>query len=178
MNSRVTPVALPSGPVAPMAPDGKPAARPVAGPVIPLTMSPGNSEELLGGAGNSSPHGDAMATRVLVKGEPVAAPRGRADNFALQPGNDDSSAAPSPAGALASAPAEAPRTDPAATEAAPAPEKKTSAPKTTSAEPKTTNAERTAQNTATRPRPPRPPQRDDVPRPPLGIPFGGGWPFR
>jgi len=178
MNSRVTPVALPSGPVAPMTPDGKPAARPVAGPVIPLTVNPGNSEELLGGAGNSSPHGDAMATRVLVKGEPVAAPRGRADNFALQPSNDDSSAAPMSAGALATAPAEAPRTEPAATEAAPAPEKRTSASKTNSAEPKATNAERTAQNTANKPRPPRPPQRDDAPRPPLGIPFGGGWPFR
>lgn len=174
MNSRVTPVALPSGPLAPAAPDGKPAARPVAGPVVPLTVMPGNSEELLGGAGNSSPHGDAIATRVLVKGEPVAAPRGRADDFALQPGNDDSSAAPlatTPAGVLASTPAEAPRTEPAATEAAPSPEKKTSAPKTT-------NPDRTAQNTAARPRPPRPQQRDDVPRPPVGIPFGGGWPFR
>jgi uncharacterized protein len=175
MNSRVTPVALPSGPLAPTAPDGKPAARPVAGPVIPLTVMPGNSEELLGSAGNSSPHGDAIATRVLVKGEPVAAPRGRADNFALQPGNDDSSAAPppavTPAGSIAAAPAEAAHTELAVTEAAPSPEKKTSAPKTT-------NAERTAQNTASRPRPPRSPQRDDVPRPPLGIPFGGGWPFR
>jgi uncharacterized protein len=176
MNSRVTPVALPSGPLAPTAPDGKPAARPVAGPVIPLTVMPGNSEELLlGGAGNSSPQGDANATRVLVKGEPVDAPRGRADNFALQPGHDDSSAAPlavTPAGSLAAAPAEAARIEPAATEAAPSPEKKTSAPKTTT-------AERTAQNTASRPKPPpRPPQRDDVPRPPLGIPFGGGWPFR
>ena len=75
MNSRVTPIALPSGPVAPAPPDGKPAARPMAGPVVPLTVTPSNSEELLGGAGNSSPHGDAMATRVLVKGEPVAAPR-------------------------------------------------------------------------------------------------------
>src|SRR5215475_10168507 len=174
MNSRVTPVALPSGPLAPTAPDGKPAARPVAGPVVPLTVMPGNSEELLGGAGNSSPHADAIATRVLVKGEPVAAPRGRADDFALQPGNDDSSAAPlatTSAGGLASTPAEAPRTGPAATEAAPSPEKKISAPKTT-------NPDRTAQNTAARPRPPRPQQRDDVPRPPAGIPFGGGWPFR
>jgi uncharacterized protein len=178
MNSRVTPVALPSGPLAPTTPDGKPAARPVAGPVIPLTVVPGNSEELLGGAGNSSPHGDATATRVLVKGEPVDAPRGRADNFVLQPRNDDSSAAPltvTPAGSFAAVPAEAARIEP--TEAAP-PEKKTSAPKTISADTKTTSAERTAQNTATRPRPPRPPQRDDVPRPPLGIPFGGGWPFR
>jgi len=176
MNSRVTPVALPSGPLAPTTPDGKPAARPVAGPVIPLTVVPGNSEELLGGAGNSSPHGDATAARVLVKGEPVEAPRGRADNFALQPRNDDSSAAPPAVTPLAAAPAEAARIEPA--EAAPSPEKKTSAPKTTGAEPRTTSAERTAQNTASRPRPPRPPQRDDVPRPPLGIPFGGGWPFR
>jgi hypothetical protein len=131
MNSRVAPVALPAGPLAPATPDGRPAARPVAGPVIPLTVVPGNSEELLGGAGNSSPHADAIATRVLVKGEPVAAPRGRADNFALQPGNDDSSAAPptvTPPGALASAPAEPARIEPAATEAAPATEKKTAAP--------------------------------------------------
>src|SRR5262249_47127580 len=84
MNSRAIPVALPSGPVAPTVPDGKPAARPTAGPVIPLTVTPGNSEELLGGGGNSAPHDDAIATRVLVKGEPVAAPAGRADDFALR----------------------------------------------------------------------------------------------
>src|SRR5581483_9854494 len=87
MNSRVAPIALPSGPVTPATPDGKPAARPMAGPVIPLTVTPTTSEELLGGAGNSSPHGDAIATRVLVKGEPVAAPRGRADDFVLKPDN-------------------------------------------------------------------------------------------
>jgi uncharacterized protein len=168
MNSRVTPVALPTGPLAPATPDGKPAARPVAGPVVPLTVTPGNSEELLGAAGNSAPHGDAIATRVLVKGEPVAAPRGRADDFALQHGNDESSAAPAapPADALASAPAEA-RTEPA-----PASEKKNSEPKSGSAGKITQNA----QDTTSKPK--RPPQRDDVPRPPRGIPFSGGWPFR
>ena len=104
MNSRVTPVALPSGPFAPATQDGKPAARPLAGPVVPLTVTPGNSEELLGGAGNSSPHGDAIATRVLVKGEPVPAPRGRADDFVLQPGNPAAAITPAsvlPADALA-----------------------------------------------------------------------------
>ena len=108
MNSRVTPVALPSGPVTPVTPDDKPAARPVAGPVVPLTVTPGNSEELLGGAGNSSPHGDAIATRVLVKGEAVTAPPGRADDFALQRGGDANvpPVATAPAGALASAPAD------------------------------------------------------------------------
>src|SRR5262249_51981165 len=180
MNSRVTPVALPAGPLAPAAPDGKPAARPIAGPVIPLTVTPGNSEELLGSAGNSSAHGDAIATRVLVKGEPVAAPRGRADDFTLQRGNDDSLAdpvAPVPAGALASPPAEPPRTEPA-----PAPQKTTSAPKssgtgkTTQNTLNTLNTQNTesthyTQNTGSRPKPPR----DDVPRPPREIPFGGGW---
>ncbi|HEY6754376.1 MAG TPA: DUF459 domain-containing protein [Pseudolabrys sp.] len=176
MSSRAMPVALPSGPLAPAAPDGKPAARPVAGPVLPLTVVPGNSEELLGGAGNSSPHGDAIATRVLVKGEPVSAPRGRADNFALQPTNDDSSAAPPAAGALATAPA-----DPVRPELDSALEKKTSEPKNSAG--KTAQTAQTAQsvqngqNSATKPKPPR--QRDDVPRPPRGIPlFGGGWPFR
>jgi hypothetical protein len=177
MNSRVTPIALPAGPVPPAATDGKPAARPVAGPVVPLTVTPGNSEELLGGAGNSSPHGDAIATRVLVKGEPVAAPRGRADDFALQRSNDDSSAAPvaPPAGALASAP-----TDPVRTESAPAPEKKNPEPKSGSAG-KTTQTTQNVQNPQNTPntasKPKRPPQRDDVPRPPRGIPFFGGGSF-
>ena len=56
MNSRATPIALPTGPLTPASPDGKPAARPVAGPVVPLTVAPGNTDDLLGGAGNSSPH--------------------------------------------------------------------------------------------------------------------------
>jgi hypothetical protein len=174
MSSRVTPVALPAGPVAPVTPDGKPAARPVAGPVVPLTVTPSNSEELLGGAGNSAPHGDAIATRVLVKGEPVSAPRGRADDFALQPSNDDSSAAPAAAsaGAVASTPPE-----PMSQEQSP--DKKASAPKTSSADRTAQNSQgpQTTQNGGIKPRPSRPPQRDDAPRPPRGIPFGGGFPF-
>jgi hypothetical protein len=172
ISSRATPVALPAGPLAPATPDGKPAARPMAGPVVPLTVAPANSEELLGNAGNSSPHGDAIATRVLVKGEPVPAPRGRADDFSLQRGNDDSPVAPVtavPAGALASAPAE-----PATTEPTPAPEKKSSEPKSGSTGKTTQNAQNT-QNAASKPK--RPPQRDDAPRPPRGIPFFGGGSF-
>src|SRR4029078_1554446 len=100
MNRRVAPIAIPSGPVAPVAPDGKPAARPMAGPVVPLNVAPATSDELLGGAGNSSPHGDATATRVLVKGEPVAAPRGRADDFALKPDSDGKDVLPTAAAVL------------------------------------------------------------------------------
>src|SRR5450830_140018 len=46
------PVALPSGPVGPLPADAKSTVRPVVGPVVPLTVTPGNSEELLGGAGS------------------------------------------------------------------------------------------------------------------------------
>ena len=172
MNSRVAPIAIPSGPVAPATPDGKPAARPVAGPVVPLTVAPTTSEDLLGGAGNSSPHGDAIATSVLVKGEPVAAPRGRADDFTLKPDSDGKAAVPPaaavPAGAMASAPAETARPETAA-----APDKKAAAPKGAPAAKTTQNA---PPKHRTEPKPVRPQQRDDVPRPPrpIGL-FGGGF---
>ena len=140
MNSRVTPVALPSGPIAPATPDGKPAARPVAGPVVPLTVNAGNSEELLGGAGNSSPHGDAIATRVLVKGEPVTAPSGRADDFALQRGETNvSPATAAPAGAIGVSA----RREPPAECSAAAPEKKAVPPKSGAGGKTTQNARRT-----------------------------------
>src|SRR4029078_4633057 len=83
-------------------------ARPMAGPVVPLTVVPATSEELVGGAGSSPPHSDATATHVLVKGEPVAAPRGRADDFALKLDSDGKAVLPPaaavPAGAMAGAP--------------------------------------------------------------------------
>lgn len=94
MNNRSLQVSLPSGPVAPLPADGKSAARPLAGPVVPLTVTPGNSDELLGGSGSASAHGDAIATRVLVKGEPVPAPPGRADDFTWPQGGEPNASAP------------------------------------------------------------------------------------
>lgn len=75
------PIALPAGPIGPVPSDGKPAARPLAGPVVPLTTTPANADALLGGSGGGAAHGDALATQVLVKGEPLYAPYGRADDF-------------------------------------------------------------------------------------------------
>ncbi|MGC1571604.1 MAG: hypothetical protein WA750_05820, partial [Pseudolabrys sp.] len=115
---------------------------------------------------NSAPHGDAIATRVLVKGEPIPAPAGRADNFALQRGGDaDLPAAAAPAEPLLSTPADASRAEPVE---AP-PEKKAAVPKSGSSG-KTTQ---TTQTTAVRPRP----KQDDVPRPPRGLFPSGGNPF-
>ncbi len=82
------PVALPVGPVGPLPDDAKSKVRPVAGPVVPLTVTPTNSEELLGASSAQPLHSDVIANRVLVKGEPVAAPPGRADDFVWPLGSD------------------------------------------------------------------------------------------
>ncbi|MGB8109377.1 MAG: DUF459 domain-containing protein, partial [Pseudolabrys sp.] len=138
--------------------------------VVPLTVTAGNTDELLGAAGNSSPHSDAIAMRVLVKGEPLPAPAGRADDFMLQRGNDEPAppvaAVPVP-GTVASAPAESVRI-------VPAPEQKSSASQDNGKAAQTAQtAAQTAQ--AVKPKPQRPQHRDDVPRPPRGVfpsPFG------
>jgi uncharacterized protein len=84
---RAVPVALPvpAEPVVPQSPAARPTGpvpRPVAGPVVPLGTTVNEADELLG-AGGARPGGsDPLATRVLVKGEPVAPPTGRADDFA------------------------------------------------------------------------------------------------
>jgi hypothetical protein len=107
MSNRSLQISLPSGPVAPLPAEGKSTVRPLAGPVVPLTVTPGNSDELLGGAATGSAHSDAIATRVLVKGEPVAAPHGRADDFAWQGGSDANASQPVAAAPAASAAAPA-----------------------------------------------------------------------
>jgi uncharacterized protein len=56
-------------------------ARPLSGPTVPLIAERGGeSEELLGGNARQ-PATDALVTKVLVKGEAVRAPAGRADDF-------------------------------------------------------------------------------------------------
>jgi uncharacterized protein len=63
------------------------AAKPAIGPVLPLTAdSGGQPGDLLGGSKNASPSpDDTVAASVLVRGDPLAAPPGRADNFAWPP---------------------------------------------------------------------------------------------
>jgi hypothetical protein len=104
MSNRALPVALPSGPLAPVPGGGKSAVRPVVGPVVPLTVTTGNSDQLLGAAGSRPAYGDAIANDVLVKGEPVNAPPGRADDFVWQHGGDANGASKPAAGAAAPAP--------------------------------------------------------------------------
>ena len=157
------------------------------GPVIPLTGTPKDKEKdsdnLLGAPGSSPIPGDAIATKVLEKGETVAAPPGRADNFAWPNGSQAKSAAAAPETPIADQPkpgapvAAQPKAVPAATGAlasAPADmkqqeRKKGSAGKLTQQKP----AKNSTPPQVTAPRPPQ----DDVPRPPMpigpsGSPFG------
>jgi hypothetical protein len=165
MNNRSLQISLPSGPAAPLPSDPKSTVRPLVGPVVPLTVTPGNSDELLGGAGNSAPHGDAIASRVLIRGEPVPAPAGRADDFVWPRGSDANTLQPGAAAPAASAvvpaAATARTTPPAAVVKKPA-------------EPKSGAADaRTTQSGATKPKP----LHNNPPRPPQPIRPSGpfGW---
>jgi hypothetical protein len=115
ITNRGMPVALPvpadPGPQAPNAKPGGPAQRPLSGPVVPLTAMQSGPEELVGG-GRAAPAVDATVSRVLTKGEPVAAPGGRADDFSwprgsalnFQPAAADPAAAPAPTATAPDAP--------------------------------------------------------------------------
>src|ERR1700738_5252802 len=82
--ARSAPIALPTAPATPDANalPGQPAPRPLAGPIQPLVASSVDTDQLLGGPGSRPVAIDALAARVLVKGEPLSAPAGRADDFA------------------------------------------------------------------------------------------------
>ncbi|MBN8986653.1 MAG: DUF459 domain-containing protein [Rhizobiales bacterium] len=82
--SRSGPIALPVEPATPdaNAVPGQPAPRPLAGPILPLVASSVGTDQLLGGPGSRPAAVDALAARTLVKGEALAAPAGRADDFA------------------------------------------------------------------------------------------------
>jgi hypothetical protein len=86
--THATPVSLPVDEPAPQATAPTPPkpgtaviARPLAGPVMPLTTA-AEADELLGGASARQAAPDPIAQRVLVRGEPNRVPVGRADDFA------------------------------------------------------------------------------------------------
>ena len=84
LGAHSAPIALPSEPATPdaNAVPGQPAPRPLAGPILPLVASSVGTDQLLGGPGSRPAAVDALAARTLVKGEPLAPPAGRADDFA------------------------------------------------------------------------------------------------
>jgi uncharacterized protein len=81
--ARSGPIALPTEPATPdsnVVP-GQPAPRPLAGPIVPLVAATVDSDQLLGGPTTPPAAVDALAARVMIKGEPLSAPAGRADDF-------------------------------------------------------------------------------------------------
>jgi uncharacterized protein len=83
--ANVTPVSLPAveepAPQSAVSRSGNAAmARPLAGPVMPLT-SAAEADELMGGSSARQIAVDPIASRVLVHGEPAHTPAGRADDF-------------------------------------------------------------------------------------------------
>jgi hypothetical protein len=118
---RSAPVALPTEPATPdaNAKPGGPAPRPLAGPILPLVASSVSTDQLLGGPGTRPAPVDALAARTLVKGEPLAAPAGRADDFSWprrEVGREQSKDTPKSDGPVASTAPDgaAPGTPPAA----------------------------------------------------------------
>src|SRR5262245_33977913 len=173
MSNRV-PVALPSGPFEAAPSDSKPTERPRMGPAISLTgpQKDKDSDSLIGAPGISPTLGDAIATKVLAKGETIAAPPGRADNFAWLNRSQTEPAAAASEIPIAEQPkpeapvAVQPKTVPAALASAPVDikqqeRKKGSPGKLTQQKP----AKRSTSSQVTAPTPPQ----DDVPRPPMPI---------
>jgi uncharacterized protein len=94
MPSYVAPVALPGPETTPKS--GSASARPDVGPVLPLTSSGGDhASELLGGKDQSTrTTSDSIAAKVLSRGETLAAPAGRADDFSWPRSGSEATARP------------------------------------------------------------------------------------
>jgi uncharacterized protein len=91
--NHVVPVAVPGPEAAPKA--ATTGAKPDVGPVLPLAIGGGETGDLVGGASHpAQTNSDPMATKVLSRGDAVAAPAGRADDFSWPRPATDASAAP------------------------------------------------------------------------------------
>jgi hypothetical protein len=121
LSNRAVPVMLP-GPEAnvPKPPVG---LHPDVGPVVPLAASgsDGDGADLLGGSRPSALNADPVATKVLTRGDAIAAPHGRADDFSWP-----HPSGPAPVAAVPAAQSPSPPAAPAEA-APPAPSPKTSA---------------------------------------------------
>jgi hypothetical protein len=134
MANPVVPVVLPAPEASAPAVAAPGAPRPAIGPVLPLAATRGGeSGDLLGAGSRPSPPSaaDPTAASVLVRGEALAAPAGRADNFTW-PRSSGSAAKPaqskpSPSSAaITPAPSASPQTTPLAAPAATTPGPSTS----------------------------------------------------
>ena len=92
MSGSVAPVALPGLETAPKPEPTN--ARPDVGPVLPLSAGGGEHGDLLGAAAPTQSTLDPTAAKVLSRGEALATPAGRADDFSWPRTSNDASAIP------------------------------------------------------------------------------------
>ncbi len=123
--------------------------RPIASPVMSLTAPRGGGDTLLGGASSRSAGADSVVQRVLVKGEAIEAPAGRADDFAWPRRDIVTATGVLPPDPVEAAPVVATAGAPAATTAAAQPQR------------------------PVQPRPPRPQRQESAGWQPWGQPWGG-----
>ena len=95
LNSHVVPVALPGPEEQSPAKGNTVGTRPAIGPIVPLSaIGGGEGGDLLGASGRPAQREtDPVATRVLSRGDAIAAPPGRADNFAWPRADADANGA-------------------------------------------------------------------------------------
>jgi uncharacterized protein len=155
---------------------GNSSGRPLAGPVIPLTLAASAANDaLLGAAAAPKPAiADPIAQRVLTKGEPIAAMGGRADDF-VWPRNNTVvvEPAPRPAVAAPAAPA-APAPKGAAPKRAPqvASNPPAAAPPAAAPSPEAASAAAVPEGEpAAPPKKRAKPKASPAPRPPVGLSF-------
>jgi hypothetical protein len=174
----ITPVALPApDAAAPAKPAAAVGTHPDVGPVVPLAIGGGDGGDLLG---NGKPaqitSTDPVAAKVLTRGDAIAAPSGRADDFSWpRRGSNANAASGADAGPL-------PGPDqPAPSQAAPAAAPKKGADgkagDTKASDGKASDAKSKAASDQSTPRPRRTPSATldgaGVPRPPRDV--GGGF---
>jgi hypothetical protein len=107
-------------------------------------------EELIGGGRAGGSAGDATASRALTRGEPVAAPSGRADDFSWPPGSARKAQPPASDAAALAAP------EPTPDDSAAKPAQPPSGPRTSTADSDAANAASEQKPAKRRPRRPNP----------------------
>jgi hypothetical protein len=172
MANHVMPVALPGPDSTAPKPAVAVGAHPDVGPVVPLAASGGESGgDLLGGGRPAQiTSTDPVAAKVLTRGDPIAAPAGRADDFSWPHRGPDANAATADTGPMPGPELAAPPPAKKGSDAKKQPDAKGANAKSADAKSKSAA---TPDQSAAKPRRSSGASLDGAPRPPKDV--GGGF---